>query len=105
MTVYDVTTQSGTRYIIDVDGSFWVRVPTQPHVQADHQRIWRLCPLDSIEDARKVSYDLELKVPEVGKSFFISGKDIWFVSTPVVSITEVDDYMQAFRDALAHLDG
>jgi hypothetical protein len=90
--IIDVVTESGRRYRIDLEGRFWVRIARNGYWEPD-ERIWSLkvgtelawpwhAP-DAWEDADQ---------PEVGKHLFLSGKDVWYVSTPVSRIVPVDSW-------------
>lgn len=98
MAILDVTTEHGTRYILDFDKQFWIRIKRGYMSQIN--RIWSFkvgtelafpwnAP-DAWEDAKE---------PELGKHLYVASRDEWYVSTLVTDITEVEDFTEAAKKA------
>lgn len=94
-----VTTETGRKYLLDLEGSFWWRLPKMKDgYVGGPERIWSLqhgthfnFPWNSPEGTWTDG------APVVGEYMFISGKSVWYTSTLVVSIEEVgNDYRQDF---------
>lgn len=80
------TTETGRVYYIDLEGGFWFRSPyfsTQRlwDIRAGSEKVW---PWDKPEV-------WEDRVPEVGEHLYIASREVWFVSTLIVSIEEVEN--------------
>lgn len=87
-----VTTESGASYTL-VNGIC---------TKVDHEgydcgafKVWTMKAIDtqlvdgkSMEEVWEVIYNTPIGEPEVGKRLFLSGRDEWWISTPVVSIEE-----------------
>lgn len=87
--MYLVKTTNGRYYKIDLERGFWYRSTHRDNSQSwgQTERIWSLrdyygesVPYDEIN-----LYDL------IGKQMFISSKDVWWVTSPVVSVELVDE--------------
>lgn len=78
-----LTTRSGSVYFIDEESSFWRKNNDQ------WERIWQMhCihPEDFMKWNNKEEYE---RLPlQVGKKLYIAGRDIWWLSTEIVSIEE-----------------
>lgn len=89
----EVTTESGRKYLIDVEDGFWRRLPKTPGgYPGGWERIWSLQkgthfahPFDSPKGT------WEDGMPEVGKYMHVGSRDVWWTSTKVASIKEVDN--------------
>ncbi len=87
MSIIDVTTRSGRHYRIDLDARLWRRISRTGGPEFT-ESLWRL-KVGSVLNWPHLVPEAwrDAKVPEVGKYMYISGKDVWYVSTEVVSIT------------------
>jgi hypothetical protein len=79
-----ITTESGSVYEIDERG-----IMTKYNAEGrgiDAWKIWQMkaVPTD-VRDMKEV-WDLPYSEPEIGKLFYVGGKDGWWLSTPVVRI-------------------
>lgn len=89
MAVLDVTTESGRHYWIDTEERLWKRI-SRSGIPEFTESIWALkvgAVLAYPWHAPELWQDAD--VPVVGKHLFISSRDVWYVSTKVVSIEEV----------------
>lgn len=79
-----ITTESGSVYEIDDSG-----IMTKYNAEGrgvDAWKVWHMkaVPTD-VKDMKEV-WDLPYSQPEIGKLFYVGGKDGWWLSTPVVRI-------------------
>ena len=85
----EITTEHGTKYLIDHEYSLWCRVPVGNQSARYWNKIWSL---SFSPTAALPPYDPEadgwVDTPTVGHYMFISGKDLWWLSTKIVSIEE-----------------
>lgn len=88
--MYEVTTETGRQYLIDQERGFFIRKGKNGSLDTDWIKIWQLkagthfnWPSQSPEGTWEDGF------PEVGKFMYIAGKDVWWVSTEVVSIEEL----------------
>lgn len=83
--IQKITTKSGSFYFIDEDRGFWRKNSEQI------ERIFYahgIYPEDLIKWHNKEPYE---KQPiKVGTHLHIGSRDVWWLSTPIVSIEEVD---------------
>ena len=92
MTMLEVKTVSGRTYHVDVENQFWKRLPkTEGGYVGGWERIWTLqhgkhfdFPYNSPEGAWTDG------LPVVGEFMYIASRDVWWVSTEVASITEIE---------------
>lgn len=84
-TMFEVITESGTVYRIDPVNGFWKR-GDGPYERLKDLRIGAVkChPTDDPKAWFHVS------APEVGKYMFVASRDSWWVTTKVVSVTEIE---------------
>ena len=91
-----VTTKTGSQYLIDVEAQFWAKNREQWNRTWNLKIVDREAVAELPDDASVWEYieDQErVELPVVGKAFYITGRDFWYVTTTVVSIEEVDkDY-------------
>lgn len=94
--IIDAVTESGRVYRIDFEAGLWSRISREGYWTSTSS-IWSLktgtdiCwPWDSPELWEDAS------APEIGKNLFISGKDVWYVSTPIAEILEVPYWNYGF---------
>ena len=79
-----IYTESGSRYEIDERG-----IMTKYNAEGRSVDSWKVyqtkaVPVD-FKDMKEV-WDMPPSEPEVGKLFYVGGKDGWWLSTPVVRI-------------------
>lgn len=96
----DAVTESGTVYRLDLSDEgrirFWSRHALRDgkhETQIYMEKCW------GSEVGTSLSYPWnkpedweESKLPEVGKHFYITSRDFWFVSTPISAIVEVEGW-------------
>lgn len=96
----DVITETGTIYRLDVndDGriSFWARFALRNGVHSRDvytEKSWGSKVGTSLSSPWNKPEDWEdSNLPVIGKHFYITSRDIWFVSTPVSAIVEVEGW-------------
>lgn len=93
--IIDAITSTGSRYRIDLDRKFWSKIDKYGN-RHQTESIWELkigtelkWPWDAPD-----SWEFATQ-PEIGKHLFLASKDVWWASTPIVEILEVDDWMQS----------
>ena len=83
-----VTTATGSVYLVDYENRFWKKnnEPTE--------RLWFL--QQSAVPASEIEYPWvnrdkweDVEVPEIGKHMYIASRDVWYISTEVVSVEDV----------------
>ncbi len=80
---YKVTTASGRIYDIDLTDGFWSRSPGfYP------ERIWMLRA--GKEKVHPSKGEWEDRMPVVGEHMHVAARDVWYVSTAIVSIEDWD---------------
>lgn len=83
--IQKVTTKSGSVYLIDQERHFWKKNDDP------WERIWQMyCinPEDFLKWNNKEEYE---KLPlQTGKKLYITSRDIWWLSTEIISIEEVE---------------
>lgn len=98
--IYDVITRTGAIYRIDLGDGFWSKhryredaVGKYYYTEIHMEKIWQMkvgttltFPWDDPENW----YDAQM--PEVGKHLYLSAKDIWYTSTEVQHIVEVEGW-------------
>ena len=79
-----ITTESGSVYEID-ERDIMTKYNAEGR-SVDSCKIWEMkaVPKD-VKDMKEV-WDLPYSEPEIGKLFYVGGKDGWWLSTPVVRI-------------------
>lgn len=85
--MYEVTTESGSVYEIDKERGFWRK-------QGDlYERIWIFAHIDP--DNLPETWD-EMNAlpnadkPEVGMRMYLSGKNMWRITSKIVDVKEVE---------------
>lgn len=80
-----IVTESGAQYRI-IDGV--CKKYDNTGAMVDVFKVWEMKAVEPWMKSWEDLYESKDEV-EVGKSMYISGRDGWWISTPVVSITEV----------------
>lgn len=87
--IIDAVTESGSRYRIDLERQFWWKF-NRDGLRTDTERLWSLkvgTVLSTPWDSPSEWEDAE--APVVGKHLFVTSRDRWYVSTPILEIIEV----------------
>lgn len=86
--MFEITTSTGARYIIDVEDSFWRKIHKDGR-EDPWERIWSMKYSTTLNDFPwndpKGWTD---GVPEVGSHLYIGSKNVWWLSTKIVSVVE-----------------
>lgn len=92
--MYEITTETGAKYLVDIDRQFWMKISRDGY-KYPWERTWRLehgRVGETVTDFPWVENSgWKPGLPEVGDNLYISCRDSWWISTPVVSIEEVED--------------
>jgi hypothetical protein len=88
--VKKVVTNSGSVYLIDEEHRSW-RKNNEPI-----ERIWwcKAFVIDNAPNAKTwadISEAAEDRFPEVGEHLYIGARDVWYLSTPIISVEEIED--------------
>lgn len=96
--ILEAVSATGARYQIDLEQSFWRKIDRNGNSYGT-ERLWDLQVGDSLAfpwndpDAWKKS-----TTPQVDKHLFVSGRDIWWVSTTIIEINEIESWMDNDED-------
>lgn len=95
MPFYEVVTESGADYWIDTEALFW------SHRQLNVDRLWNLkSALTDNPDLPWITPDEweTVTAPVVGRRMYVSSRDYWRLTTPVVSVREADKPVREEED-------
>lgn len=88
--IYEAISESGAKYIIDLEIGLWIKITRDGYINPS-ERIWSLqvgteltTPWKDPDNWQKAD------LPEVGKHLYLAAKDVWYVSTKIVEVREVD---------------
>lgn len=93
--IIDAVTETGARYRIDFDRQLWTKIDRHGY-RNESERIWRLEVGTELVWPWQAEDGVWQKAdrPVIGKHLFISAKDVWYVSTPITEIREVEDWFE-----------
>lgn len=93
----EAVTESGSRYRIDVEDSFWIKI-CKHGLPEPVERIWSLkVGTKLVQPWNGPEFWEDASTPEVGKHLYISGKDVWYVSTLIVEVREIEELTSGLR--------
>lgn len=90
---YEVETRTGAKYLIDTENGFWQKID-RLGTPLGTERLWALMVGDTMLPPWESAEAWEsANVPEVGKHLYIQSKSLWYISTEVTSVTEIEPWM------------
>lgn len=87
--MYLVKTRSGRYYRIDLEHGFWYR-----STHRDNDQAWSYRErIQSLREFRgeEIAYDEINLYDLIGKHMYISSQDVWWVTSPVVSVEKMSN--------------
>lgn len=88
--IYEATSETGAKYVIDLDIGLWIKITRDGYINPS-ERIWSLQvgtalsrPWEDPDNWQKAD------APEIGKHLYLAAKDVWYVSTKIIGLREVD---------------
>jgi hypothetical protein len=86
----EVITETGAKYHLDIENNFWKKFARDGYEYA-WEKIWGLKhSADTTYAPWSVDHPWPDGIPEVGEHLYIACRYHWWVSTPVVSIEEIE---------------
>ncbi len=87
----ELVTSTGAKYHIDLENQFWRKTSRDGHV-GYWDRLWGYKRSPEFPKGFPWEADTgwESELPEVGQHLYITSRDQWWISTPIVEVNEIE---------------